>query len=63
MSMLQAEMKIGEPVDNELSPGAAFKWLGWDYIKSHPMDALKEHVIKVFRNHWAGDSELKLMVL
>lgn len=39
-------------VDNKLPEGATFKWLGWDYVKAHPMDALKEYVLKVFMEHW-----------
>lgn len=54
---------LNPEVDNKLPPGATFKWLGWDYIKAHPMDVLVEYVIKVFRKHWAGEPELKLMVL
>ncbi len=36
-------------VDNKLPAGAGFKWLGWDYIRSHSLDALKEHVISTFK--------------
>lgn len=36
-------------VDNKLPEQAGFKWLGWDYIRSHSLEDLKEHVVKIFR--------------
>lgn len=39
-------------VDNRLPAGAAFKWLGWDYIKSNDLQQLKEHTRQVFTEAW-----------
>lgn len=50
-------------VHNKLPAGAALKWLGWEYIKSHPMDKLKEYVTEVFKQHWARKTEIKEMAL
>lgn len=36
-------------VDNKLPAGAGFKWLGWEHIRSHSMDELKEHVVSTFK--------------
>jgi ABC-type Fe3+ transport system substrate-binding protein len=35
-------------VDNELPEGAAFKWLGWDYIKSRDTAELRDRVYRLF---------------
>ena len=46
-------------VDNRLPEGAALKWLGWDYIKSHSMDELKQHVTDVFKMNWGKENKIK----
>ncbi|RCX21070.1 ABC-type Fe3+ transport system substrate-binding protein [Anaerobacterium chartisolvens] len=45
---------LNSEADNRLPENAAFQWLGWDYIKSNSMDTLKEHVKKIFAEHWVG---------
>ncbi len=35
-------------VDNNLPEYASFKWLGWDYIKSHDITELRQHVKTIF---------------
>ena len=35
-------------VDNDLPEGAAFKWLGWDYIKSRDTAELRDRVCRLF---------------
>ncbi len=44
-------------VDNKLPDNASFKWLGWDYIRDHSMEELKEHVIAVFKKVWRKNEE------
>lgn len=39
---------LNPQVDNKLPNKAGFKWLGWDYIKSHPMEELIDHVVNIF---------------
>ncbi|AOY77797.1 ABC transporter substrate-binding protein [Clostridium formicaceticum] len=48
-------------VDNKLPVEASFKWLGWDYIKSHSMEELKEYVVGIFQQHWEKKTEMKEM--
>lgn len=48
---------LHEDVDNKLPAGASFKWLGWDYIRSHSMDTLQEHVLNIFNRHWRRETE------
>lgn len=52
---------LNAQVNNKLPAGAAFKWLGWDYIKSNSMDELKLHVLEVFNLHW--ERQLKEVAL
>lgn len=54
---------INAEVNNKIPSGATFKWLGWDYINSHSIDELKEHVIEIFRQHWGREAEMKEMAL
>lgn len=39
-------------VDAKLPPGAAFQWLGWDFIREHDIPALAEHCLDVFFQEW-----------
>jgi ABC-type Fe3+ transport system substrate-binding protein len=39
-------------VDNNLPKNASFKWLGWDYIKSHDPAEVREYVHNVFISEW-----------
>jgi ABC-type Fe3+ transport system substrate-binding protein len=39
-------------VDNKLPEGATFKWLGWDFIKSHNLDEVKTHATETFLHAW-----------
>lgn len=39
-------------VDNKLPEKATFKWLGWEYIRAHSLEDLKEHVVTVFKKAW-----------
>jgi ABC-type Fe3+ transport system substrate-binding protein len=39
-------------VDNKLPPGATFKWLGWDYIKSNNIEQIKTYATETFLNAW-----------
>jgi ABC-type Fe3+ transport system substrate-binding protein len=39
-------------VDNKLPERASFKWLGWDYIKSHDLEELRNYTNDVFLNAW-----------
>ncbi|WP_151736585.1 ABC transporter substrate-binding protein ['Paenibacillus yunnanensis' Narsing Rao et al. 2020] len=39
-------------VDPGLPAGAGFNWLGWDFIRSHDLEALKDKVQEVFQSHW-----------
>jgi len=39
-------------VDANLPPGAAFQWLGWDFIRSHDIPTLAEHCLEVFWQEW-----------
>ncbi len=39
---------LNPDVNNRLPENATFKWLGWDFIKSHSMENLKEYVVKIF---------------
>ncbi|OPY75846.1 MAG: hypothetical protein A4E65_03389 [Syntrophorhabdus sp. PtaU1.Bin153] len=39
-------------VENRLPEGASFKWLGWDYIKSHDPAELKDYAHTVFLSAW-----------
>lgn len=54
---------LNAEVDNKLPEGAVLKWLGWDYIKAHSMDELKEYVIEVFHQHWMKEVKTKEMAL
>lgn len=44
-------------VDNKLPEGAAFKWLGWDYIRSQPLEQLTDSVLGIFKKNWHGSYE------
>ncbi len=39
-------------VDNNLPENASFKWLGWDYIKSHDPAELRDYAHNVFISEW-----------
>ncbi|WP_333645454.1 ABC transporter substrate-binding protein [Lacrimispora sp.] len=39
-------------VNANLPPGAAFQWLGWDFIRSHDIPTLAEHCLEVFWQEW-----------
>ena len=39
---------LNPDVDNGLPEGAAFQWLGWDYIKSRDTMELRERIYKLF---------------
>lgn len=39
---------INPQVDNMLPEGASFKWIGWDYIKSHDLEELRERTLVFF---------------
>jgi ABC-type Fe3+ transport system substrate-binding protein len=39
-------------VDNKLPEGASFKWLGWDFIKSHNLEEIKTHATETFLEAW-----------
>lgn len=39
-------------VDNHLPEGASFKWIGWDYVKSHDVVELADHAQKLFFSLW-----------
>jgi hypothetical protein len=41
-------LSLNPDVDNNLPENASFKWLGWDYIKSHDIPELREHVRTIF---------------
>lgn len=43
---------LNPEVENNLPLNATFKWLGWDYIKSHPMEKLIEEVSNIFHKYW-----------
>lgn len=43
---------LNPDVNNNLPENAAFKWLGWDYIKSHNIEELIEEVSKIFYRYW-----------
>lgn len=50
-------------VDNKLPDNACFKWLGWDYIKAHSIDTLREHVVRVFKQEWRKEGLVREMNL
>ncbi|MDP4183330.1 MAG: ABC transporter substrate-binding protein [Bacillota bacterium] len=54
---------INAEVNNKLPEGASFKWLGWDYIRTHSIDDLKNYVVEVFQKHWKGQKQFKEMVI
>ncbi|MGL6221128.1 MAG: ABC transporter substrate-binding protein [Lacrimispora sphenoides] len=39
-------------VEAELPSGAAFQWLGWDFIREHDIPSLAEHCLDVFWSEW-----------
>lgn len=39
-------------VDPGLPEGAAFNWLGWEFIRSNDLEQLKPQVQEVFQSHW-----------
>lgn len=39
-------------VDVHLPEGASFKWLGWDYMKSHDVAELKDQAHELFIAEW-----------
>ena len=39
-------------VDVNLPEGASFKWLGWDYVKSHDVAELKDQAHELFIAEW-----------
>jgi ABC-type Fe3+ transport system substrate-binding protein len=43
---------INPQVDNMLPEGASFKWIGWDYIKSHNLDEVREHAQTFLISTW-----------
>lgn len=43
---------LNPDVNNRLPENACFKWLGWDYIRTHSMENLIGHVINVFKKAW-----------
>lgn len=50
-------------VDNRLPEGAVFKWLGWDYIRSHSIHQRMEYVMNIFKEVWSGKFEDREMLL
>lgn len=36
-------------VNNALPPGASLQWIGWDYLREHPIDILKTQTQEIFR--------------
>lgn len=40
-------------IDNKLPEGAAFKWIGWDYIRSRSIHDQMEYVMDIFKQAWA----------
>jgi len=46
-------------VDNKLPENASFKWLGWDYIRNHSLEDLKEQVLKIFKAAWGKEFSQK----
>jgi ABC-type Fe3+ transport system substrate-binding protein len=45
---LSGFLSLNPHVDNNLPENASFKWLGWDYIKSHDIPELREKVKAIF---------------
>jgi ABC-type Fe3+ transport system substrate-binding protein len=43
---------INPQVDNMLPEGASFKWIGWDYIRSHNIVELRERAQEFFITTW-----------
>lgn len=43
---------LNPEVDNHLPEGATFKWLGWDYVKSHDLEEIKTYANEVFLDAW-----------
>lgn len=41
-------LSLNPYVGNSLPENASFKWLGWDYIKSHDLVEMREHVKTIF---------------
>jgi ABC-type Fe3+ transport system substrate-binding protein len=41
-------LSLNPQVDNDLPENATFKWLGWDYIKSHDIPELRKQVSTIF---------------
>lgn len=39
-------------VDNQLPEGASFKWIGWDYVKSHDTIELTDRAQELFFSVW-----------
>jgi len=39
-------------VDNRLPPGAAFQWLGWDFVRGCDPMRLKRELLKAFMEEW-----------
>jgi hypothetical protein len=39
-------------VDNQLPEGASFKWIGWDYVKSHDTIELTDRAQEFFFSVW-----------
>jgi len=43
---------LNPDVDNALPENASFKWIGWDYIRSHDTSDLREHSTALFMSKW-----------
>ncbi|SDM23448.1 ABC-type Fe3+ transport system, substrate-binding protein [Dendrosporobacter quercicolus] len=43
---------LNSAVDNKLPAQAAFKWLGWDFIRAQPLEQLYERVMTIFTKAW-----------
>lgn len=41
-------------VDNRLPEGAAFKWIGWEYVKENDLEALIAEANRLFRKGFTG---------
>lgn len=54
---------INSKVDNKLPEGVAFKWIGWDYIRSHSMNEHIEYVKNVFMQAWELKQNSKEVIL
>lgn len=48
---------INPHVDNKLPENASFKWIGWDYIKSHDIVELRERAQEFFIPAWRKTHE------